>query len=126
MHDAVYAAQQGENQGAFARDRLVEIGGVRRPRRGAFGACLDDRAPLVDVLDDTAAGVRGAIESTPDRSTSTARGSSGVPDRDAPAAIDAAAAGASPAPLPTAAPLRRPVGGTATDGRDGRRSPTRR
>ena len=39
MHDAVYAAQDGENKGAFARARLTAIGRVHRPRHGTVGAC---------------------------------------------------------------------------------------
>jgi protein-disulfide isomerase len=79
---------------------------------------MDEREPLVDVLDDTSAGVRAGIESTP---TSDVNGNRflGVPDMPAfLAAIDAAAAGATPAPLPTAQPPVDPWTGIATSGRE--------
>ena len=65
MHDAVYAAQQGENQGAFSRDRLALVATSIGLDEVAFEACMDERAPLVDVLEDTATGVRAGIASTP-------------------------------------------------------------
>ena len=117
MHDAVYAAQQGENKGAFARDRLLQIAasvGVDAP---SFATCLDEPGVLVDVLDDTAAGHRAGITSTPTIDVNGTR-FLGVDDpAKFLAAIDAAAAGASPAPLPTAAPSSDPWSATKTDGR---------
>ncbi len=65
MHDAVYAAQQGENQGAFARARLAEVAATVGLDSAAFDTCMDDRSVLVEVLDDTSAGVRAGIMSTP-------------------------------------------------------------
>ena len=118
MHDAVYAGQVGENQGAFARPRLAQIAAAVGLDAAAFEACMDEREPMVDVLDDTSAGVRAGIESTP---TTDVNGNRflGVPDMPAfLAAIDAAAAGASPAPLPTAAPPADPWSGMATSGRE--------
>ena len=117
MHDAVYAAQAGENQGGFAPARLAEIAASVGLDSAGFAACVNEKAPLVAVLDDTAAGVRTAIASTP---TVDVNGNRflGVPDMTKfLAAIDAAAAGASPAPLPTAAPRSDPWIGTVADGR---------
>jgi protein-disulfide isomerase len=117
MHDAVYAAQQGENQGAFSRDRLALVAASVGLDKVAFEACLDERAPLVDVLDDTATGVRAGIASTP---TVVVNGTRflGVPDiAQVLAAIDEAAAGASPAPSPTKAPSTDAWSATETDGR---------
>lgn len=117
MHDAVYSAQQGENQGAFARAGLQRIAAAVGVDPAAFIACLDERAPLVDVLDDTAAGVRSGIASTPTIDVNGTR-YLGVPDvAKLLATIDAAVAGASPAPLPTPAPSQEPWSGTTTDGR---------
>ena len=65
MHDAVYAAQDGENEGAFARDRLAAIGASIGLDGGKLEACFADRSLLAEVLADTAAGVRTGIESTP-------------------------------------------------------------
>ncbi len=65
MHDAVYAAQDGENEGAFARDRLAAIGASIGLDGSKLEACFADRSLLAEVLADTAAGVRTGIESTP-------------------------------------------------------------
>ncbi|MHB8890647.1 MAG: DsbA family protein [Candidatus Limnocylindrales bacterium] len=117
MHDAVYAAQNGENQGGFARPRLAQVAASVGLDATAFAACMDEREPLVEVLDDTAAGVRTGIESTP---TVEVNGNRflGVPDMTVLVkAIDAALAGASPAPLPTAKPSSDAWTGITTDGR---------
>ncbi len=112
MHDAVYAAQDGENQGAFARPRLAQIADSVGLDATSFAACMDDQARLVEVLDDTAAGVRTGIESTP---TADVNGNRflGVPDTAALLkAIDEAAAGAPAKPLPTSKPTSDPWTGT--------------
>ena len=65
-HDALYTFQQGENQGRYARENLVqlaEIAGV--PSQDAFTACLDDPAVAQAVADETAAGRNVGIASTP-------------------------------------------------------------
>jgi protein-disulfide isomerase len=117
MHDAVYAAQQGENQGAFARARLVQVATSVGLDGAAFEACLDDRSALVEVLADTSAGVRAGIVSTPTVDVNGTR-FLGVPDLPKfLATIDAAAGGASPAPLPTPETSPDPWTGTATSGR---------
>lgn len=118
MHDAVYAAQNGENQGAFSPDRLKAVAASIGLDEAAFAACLDDHATLVQVLDDTSAGVRAGIESTP---TIVVNGNRflGVPDvAKFLATIDAAAAGAPPAAQPTSTPASDPWTGTATSGRE--------
>jgi protein-disulfide isomerase len=117
MHDAVYAAQNGENQGAFSADRLKAIADSVGLEAGAFAACLDDKSVTVGVLDDTSAGTRAGIQSTP---TIDVNGNRflGVPDvAKLLTAIDDAAAGASPSPLPSAAAPADPWAGTPTDGR---------
>jgi protein-disulfide isomerase len=118
MHDAVYAAQAGENQGGFAPAKLAQIAASVGLDPARFTACTAERAPLVAVLDDTAAGVRTGIISTP---TIDVNGNRflGVPDvTKFLAAVDAAAAGASPAPLPTAPPSADAWIGTVTTGRE--------
>jgi protein-disulfide isomerase len=117
MHDAVYAAQSGENQGAFARARLAQIAASVGLDGTAFAACMDDHAIRVAVLDDTAAGVRTGIVSTPTVDVNGHRFLGVPPVAELLAAIEGAAAGASPAPLPTAEPAADPWTGTATDGR---------
>ncbi len=65
-HDALYTFQQGENQGRFARENLVqlaEIAGV--PSQDAFTACLDDPAVAQAVADETVAGRNVGVTSTP-------------------------------------------------------------
>ncbi len=65
-HDALYTFQQGENQGRFARENLVqlaEIAGV--PSQDAFTACLDDPAVAKAVADETTAGRNVGVTSTP-------------------------------------------------------------
>jgi protein-disulfide isomerase len=65
-HDALYVAQQGENQGTFVRENLVglaQIAGV--PDITAFTACLDDAAVATEVADETAAGRSVGVNSTP-------------------------------------------------------------
>jgi protein-disulfide isomerase len=117
MHDAIYAGQQGENQGAFARDRLVAIATSIGLDEEAFRACLDDENVLVEVLDDTSAGTRAAVSSTPTIDVAGRR-FTGVPKVDELlAAIDAAIAGASPVPAPTMEPLGDPWALIETDGR---------
>jgi len=116
MHDAVYAAQAGENQGAFARPKLVAIGTAVGLDATTLEACMDDRGALVDVLADTGEAVRIGIQSTP---TVIVNGTRflGVPDTaKLRAAIDDAAAGASPAPAPSVAPAPNPWSDTPTKG----------
>jgi protein-disulfide isomerase len=65
-HDALYTFQQGENQGRYARENLVqlaEIAGV--PSQDAFTACLDDPAVAQAVTDETMAGRNVGVTSTP-------------------------------------------------------------
>jgi len=117
MHDAVYAAQDGENQGAFARDRLVAIGESVGIDGATMEACFDDRALVVDVLADTSEAVRTAVQSTPTVDINGTR-LLGVPEPgQMEAAIDEALAGATPAPTPTQAPISDPWAGIPTSGR---------
>lgn len=117
MHDAVYAAQDGENRGAFSRERLVAIGESVGIDASTLQACFDDHALLVDVLDDTAAAARAGVQSTPTVDVNGTR-FTGVPQPgEMEAAIDEALAGATPAPPPTQAPIQDPWAGVATEGR---------
>ena len=110
MHDAVYSSQAGENQGAFTRQKLVAIAGAVGVDTVKLDACLDDHAVLVAVLDDTAAGVRTGIESTPTIDVNGKR-FLGVPDATKLfAAIDAAAAGRLTRPVAHGEAVERPVG----------------
>lgn len=118
MHEAVYAMQAGENQGAFALPRLRQIATLAGLEPAAFDACLGAHDVLVDVLADTAAGVRAGVSSTPTIDI-PGRTFLGVPD---PATLvgaidDAARAGTVPTPGPTVAPSGDPWAGTSTAGR---------
>jgi protein-disulfide isomerase len=66
FHDTLYTFQQGENQGRFVRENLVqmaEIAGV--PDADAFEACLDDPAVAAEVEAETLEGRGVGIDSTP-------------------------------------------------------------
>jgi protein-disulfide isomerase len=118
MHDAVYAAQQGENQGAFSRPRLADVAASIGLDGDAFAACMDDVDVLVGVLDDNAAAGRAVIDSTPTIDVNGQR-FNGVPDpAKLIAAIEAAAGGAAPGVLPTPQPLPDDWSAITTDGRE--------
>jgi protein-disulfide isomerase len=118
MHDAVYAAQSGENQGAFAPAKLTQIAASIGLEATAFAACSARHDVLVAVLADTAAAVRSSVASTPSIDVGAQR-FKGVSDTTAfLAAVDqAAAAGATPGPSASVAPSGDPWSGTATNGR---------
>jgi len=66
FHDALYVFQQGENEGRFARENLVQLARVAGvPDAGAFAACLDDQAVRGDVANETQAGRNVGVGSTP-------------------------------------------------------------
>jgi protein-disulfide isomerase len=66
FHDALYAFQQGENQGRFVRENLLQVAQiVGVPDTTAFTACLDDPAVADEVAAETAAGRDLGISSTP-------------------------------------------------------------
>jgi protein-disulfide isomerase len=118
-HDALYTFQQGENEGRFARENLLqvaEIAGV--PSKDAFTACLDDPAVAKAVTDETTAGRNVGVTSTP---TLRLRGPGGErvltgfsqtwpPLREA---IEAVRVAASPAPSPAPSPANSPAGSPA-------------
>ncbi|HEY4753063.1 MAG TPA: thioredoxin domain-containing protein, partial [Candidatus Limnocylindrales bacterium] len=119
MHDAVYAAQAGENKGAFAQSKLAQIAASVGLDPGAFAACTARHDVLVSVLADTAAGTRAGVTSTPTL-TLPGRAFQGVPNAaDFLAAIDSAAkTGATPTPAPSAsAASGDPWATTTTKGR---------
>lgn len=117
MHDALYAAQAGENQGAFAPPRLTALAGSIGLDAAGFAACVADRSPLVEVLDDNAAAGRAGVTSTPTVIVNGRRFLGVTSPAELLAAIDAAAAGATPAPDPSVAPLPDPWATVETDGR---------
>jgi len=105
-HDLLFASQQGENQGAFARKNLLGLGRFTGLDEAAFSACLDDPSIAMAVADETAEGRRHGIASTPTLRISGPGGTvllTGVKDA---AAITAAV-------LQAAAPAASPTGSTA-------------
>jgi protein-disulfide isomerase len=118
MHDAVYAAQDGENQGAFTADTLAGLATGLGVDATKFTACTQRHDVLVSVLADTAAGTNAGVKSTPALDI-PGRRFLGVPDvNEFLAAIDAAAkAGTAPTPAPTFQPSSDPWIGTSTNGR---------
>lgn len=117
MHDALYLAQAGQNQGAFAPTRLTALAGSIGLDPTSFATCVADRAPLVEVLDDNSAAGRAGITSTPTVIVNGRRFLGITDTADLIATIDAAAAGATPAPDPSVGPLPDPWATVATDGR---------
>jgi protein-disulfide isomerase len=118
MHDAVYAAQNGENQGTFSAAKLHELAVGVGVDAAAFTACTGRHDVLVSVLADTSAGVNAGVRSTPTIDLPGQR-FLGVSDvSQFLAAIDAAAkAGTAPTPGPTFQPSGDPWLGTVTNGR---------
>jgi protein-disulfide isomerase len=64
-HDLLFASQQGENQGAFARERLLGLAGFAGLDEATFTTCLDDPAVAKAVTDETAIGRGYGVSSTP-------------------------------------------------------------
>jgi protein-disulfide isomerase len=117
MHDAVYDAQNGENQGTFSTEMLTQLAAGVGADTTAFTACTQRHDVLVSVLSDTSAGVRAGVTSTPSIDI-PGRRFLGVPDATALlAAVDAAAAaGAKPTPAPSVQPSGDPWAAVATRG----------
>ena len=118
MHDAVYAAQDGENQGAFTADTLAGLATGVGADATKFAACTQRHDVVVSVLADTSAGTSAGVTSTPALDI-PGRRFLGVPDvNEFIAAIDAAAkGGTAPTPAPTLQPSSDPWIGTTTNGR---------
>jgi protein-disulfide isomerase len=64
-HDLLFAAQSGENQGAFRREALVGLAGFAGVDTAAFTTCLDDPAVAGAVEAETEQGRKLGISSTP-------------------------------------------------------------
>jgi len=64
-HDLLFASQQGENQGTFARANLATLARIAAVDATSFAACLDDPAVAKAVAAETAEGRAAGIASTP-------------------------------------------------------------
>jgi protein-disulfide isomerase len=106
----VFNNQEGENEGGFARDRLIALAGAAGLDQGAFDACLDS-APAAQALADTQAAANAlGINSTPTMAINGALQAPGLKTVDQLSAlIDAALASASPAASGAASPAASPA-----------------
>ena len=115
-HDLLFASQQGENQGAFGRQNLVQLAAFAGLDQQAFGTCLDDPDVAGAVTAETTEGRSLGVESTPTLRIVGPGGARFVKGISTPDAIaEAIAKAASPAPSgspagggpsPTASPAR--------------------
>ena len=64
-HEIVFANQHGENQGAFATDRIVAIAGLAGLDTATFEACLAGPELARQVAAETEVGVGLGIQATP-------------------------------------------------------------
>lgn len=112
-HAIVYENQDGENQGAFSRDRLALMAEKIGLDKAAFTALLDDAALIAAVNEETAGGQALGISQTP---TLVVNGiiKPGLPTwDDLVAMVDAALAAASPAPVAASPAVSPAPGGSA-------------
>jgi len=64
-HDALYAAQNGENRGTFGTDHLKQFATSIALDQGAFNSCLDSDKYVTRVQQETLAGMQLGVNSTP-------------------------------------------------------------
>lgn len=64
-HDYLFKNQQGENQGAFSKDKLKGFAANLGLNTSTFNSCLDSGKYTKDVADDTAAGQTAGVTGTP-------------------------------------------------------------
>ena len=104
-HDYLFENQNGENEGAFNRATLDQIASTIGLDTKAFGSCLDSDPPFEAVKTETAAGRQAGVGSTPTLAINGVLQKAGaLAMTDLRPLIDAALAGASPAPSATPAP----------------------
>ena len=66
MHDAIFYNQVGENDGAFARDRLNRIAEtVAGLDMDAWGQCMDDNVHEDDVREMSREAQQSGVQGTP-------------------------------------------------------------
>ncbi len=94
-HDSLFLNQEGENQGAFAADRLGAIAREIGLDPAAFDRCLADPAAAEAVVASRTEGEAQGVRSTPAFFVDGQRVEWSDPYRDVKAAIDAALAGES-------------------------------
>jgi len=113
----VYANQDGENNGGFARDRLTAIAQAAGVDVSAFPACLDDAERVVAVATATGDAGNLGINSTPTMAINGQLLQPGLPTTAALGGlIEAAAASASPGASPSASGNAPAAGSPVTSG----------
>lgn len=65
FHDFLFKNQQGENQGAFTKDKLKGFAANLGLNTSTFNSCLDQGKYTKAVTDDTAAGQAAGVSGTP-------------------------------------------------------------
>jgi protein-disulfide isomerase len=65
FHDYLFEHQNGENQGAFAKDKLKGFAQILGLNTAQFNTCLDSGKYTTKVTDDTAAGQTAGVSGTP-------------------------------------------------------------
>ncbi len=64
-HEKLFSSQQGENQGAFAKDKLKKFATELGLDANKFNDCVDSNKYAKDVQDDTEAGRQSGVNGTP-------------------------------------------------------------
>lgn len=116
FHDIVYENQDGENQGAFSRERLGQMAETIGLDKAAFLALLDDPALIAAMNAEVAEAQAQGINQTP---TLVINGQvrAGLPTWDElSAAIEAAAAAATPAASAPAPSVAAPTAAAISPG----------
>lgn len=64
-HDKLFTSQQGENEGAFAKDKLETLAAGMNLNRDQFNACLESAkyAPVVQAESEMVSGI--GVQTTP-------------------------------------------------------------
>ena len=102
MHDWLYANQNGENEGAFAQDRLRSIAQAAGLDMTTYDSCMAVGDKQAAVQAETSAGAAAGINSTPTIKLNGKLYTGSVTVADLGAAIVSAAGGATPAPIASA------------------------
>ena len=106
-HDLLFSSQQGENQGAFARDRLLNLASFAGLDKASFTTCLDDKTVVAGVQAETKEGRGYGVSSTPTLRI-TGPGGSELLTGVKPLSEIEAAVGRMSKPAPSAAPTGSP------------------
>jgi len=65
FHDYLFKNQQGENQEAFSKDKLIGFAGALGLNTDQFSSCLNSEKYAKNVSDDLSAGQKAGVSGTP-------------------------------------------------------------